>query len=98
MVEHTAYHNWLRAHEKVVALQPTPTPKPTITPKPALSPVKAAFALQTAVVKSSAATTATKTSASNAGSFDFLGHLNDQCRESENRVYARYGLPPRPRS
>lgn len=37
MVEYTAHQNWLRAHEKLAALQPAPAPKPVTTsaPKPA---------------------------------------------------------------
>ena len=106
MVEHTAYHNWLRAHEKVVALQPAPAPRPTPAPKAtvAVAPAKAA---PKPTVASKVATVAAKpasaigeplTVASIENPSAYLQYLDDECRRSQNRVFARHGLQPRPRT
>lgn len=90
MVEYTAYHNWLRAHERVVALQPAPATRPTPAPKTtvAVAPAKA----------SASAIDEPSTVASVESPSAYLQYLDDECRRSQNRVFARYGLPSRPRS
>ncbi|RTL61578.1 MAG: hypothetical protein EKK42_34675 [Pseudonocardiaceae bacterium] len=91
MVEYTAYHKWLRAHENVAALQPSPAPKlsapkaVTATASVEPTPFLATKAVALAMIKPSE-------------SFDLLGHLEDRCRESEARVNALYGLAPPTRS
>ena len=96
MVECTAYHNWLRAHEKVVALEPEPTPKPTIAPKPAPAPVKAsttAAAPRLIVYGEGEAEPLTCDTPS-----DLLLYLQDRGERDQARMRSMLGLPPLPRS
>lgn len=87
MREYLAHENWLRAHERLVALTPpaekTAKPQATALAKPATAKPVAPNALPTPALKST-----TKASSS------LANHFTEECRHSTNAVYARYGLPP----
>ena len=85
MVEYTARHAWLRAHENVVKLQPAAPTASASTPVPTVrKPV--------AVSAKAAPTHWANGFAKRAVSLDLVGHLNDQCERSEARMWAMYGL------
>ncbi len=98
MVQHTAYHNWLRAHERFAALQPAPAPKPVV------APVKSAPTLKAAATPAKIAPPVVRLpdpqplTVPEAEKSKTLLHLEARCEESENRVWAHLGFPPVRRS
>ena len=96
MREYVARQNWLRAHEKLVALTPPAPaavgvarpPQPTASAAP--KPIAAKAVAQVARVATPPKTTK--------ASLNLASYFADECRHSQAMVYARLGLSPITRS
>lgn len=88
--EHSAFYRLERAQAAYTALQPAPQ----LAPKPVAAVTKPAPIAAPKVSLKPAAPVTPKPAASNMGSFDLLGHLNDQIGESRSRMLVRCSLPP----
>lgn len=89
--EHSAFCRMERAQGLYAALQPAPRPVPPAL-RPAVVVTKTAPTAATKIPAKPATQITRAPTASNTGSFDLLGHLNDRCKESQNRVWQRLGL------